>query len=99
MSAITSSTPPEGQQQDKKMIPFRELPVRPRMVVPEWLPMKEDKEIKYKLSLVNGVYQMHQQEVGFGRLGVSIKEGFILASVSSFFCPLSVSKYACSNII
>ncbi|CAB1115455.1 AST [Ectocarpus sp. CCAP 1310/34] len=45
-----------------KMMPFRDLPTRPRMVVPQWLPMKEDKEIKYTLSLVNGVYQMHKQE-------------------------------------
>eukprot|EP00903_Cladosiphon_okamuranus_P015917 g14702.t1 len=43
-------------------MPFRELPVRPRMKVPEWPPMKDNKDFKYKLSLVNGVYQMHRQE-------------------------------------
>lgn len=78
MSAMTSSAPPEGQQQEehKMMMPFRELPVRPRMVVPEWLPMNEDKEIKYALSLVNGVYQNLKQEVRLRRFIASItKEG------------------------
>ncbi|CAN0436574.1 unnamed protein product [Pylaiella littoralis] len=62
MSAISSSAPAKSQQQEHKMIPFRELPVRPRMVVPEWLPTKEEKEIKYTLALINGVYQVHNQE-------------------------------------
>jgi len=38
------------------------------MAIPEWLPAKGDKEIKYTLSLVNGVCQMHKQEVGGGWL-------------------------------
>lgn len=67
MSAISASASAESHQQDQEhnavMVPFRALPTRPRMVVPEWLPMKEGKEIKYTLSLVNGVYQMHKQEV------------------------------------
>ena len=46
-----------------KMMPFRELPTRPRMIVPDWLPAQEGKEIKYTLSFVNGVYQMYKQEV------------------------------------
>lgn len=45
------------------MLPFRELPTRPRMAVPEWLPMME-KQVKFKLSVVNGVYHMFKQEVG-----------------------------------
>lgn len=32
------------------------------MIVPDWLPAQQDKEVQYTLSLVNGVYQMHKQE-------------------------------------
>lgn len=48
-----------------KKQPFRELPVRKRMAKPDWLPRKGDdlEEPEYKLSLVNGVYQMCMYEV------------------------------------
>ncbi|CAM9840149.1 unnamed protein product [Ascophyllum nodosum] len=48
-----------------KSMPFRELPVRRRMEVPEWLPtadIKDGEELYYKLSLVNGIPQMHRFE-------------------------------------
>ena len=61
-------------------MPFRELPVRPRMAVPEWLPQKEGKEVKYVLSLVNGVYQMHKQEV----CGVGLAYPLIKAFVNDY---------------
>lgn len=47
-----------------KKQPFRELPVRKKMAKPEWLPPKGDgEEPLYKLSLINGVYQMCRFEV------------------------------------
>ncbi|CAM9593461.1 unnamed protein product [Ectocarpus sp. 12 AP-2014] len=46
----------------RKIMSFRELPTRPRMAVPAWLPMMEEKQVKFTLSVVNGVYQMFKQE-------------------------------------
>lgn len=36
------------------------------MKVPEWPPMKERKGFKYTLNVVNGVHQIHKQEVSKG---------------------------------
>ncbi|CAN0317780.1 unnamed protein product, partial [Ectocarpus fasciculatus] len=48
---------------DGRKMPFRDLPTRPRMAVPAWLPMMEEKkQVKFTLSVWNGVYQMARQE-------------------------------------
>lgn len=60
-ASLMSGEPPV--ESGKKM-PFRELTVRPKMAVPDWLPDKKGSDgFKYDLSLVNGVYQMFRQEV------------------------------------
>lgn len=59
------------------------------MVVPEWLPTKEEKEIKYTLALINGVYQVHNQEVGL----VCKSTDEVVCIFASFFSSLSSAKY------
>ena len=71
------------------------------MIVPDWLPAQQDKEITYNLSLVNGVYQMHKQEVRGPYLAVPTRsylvDCFCVRTRRAFYCKNKIMSTAVSS--
>lgn len=57
---------PHQQQQSpqRQCMPFRDLPTRPKMFLPQQWPSSDDDTLVNVVNTVNGVSQLYRQEVG-----------------------------------